>query len=37
MIMTEEEWYHHCIETGCSMSYEDYTKAVQHIIEGFKK
>ena len=37
MIMTKEEWELHCIDTGCSMSYEKYLQAVQHLIEGFKK
>ena len=36
MIMTEQEWYHHCIETGCTMTYEEYVKRVKYLIERFR-
>ena len=37
MIMTEEEWYDHCIQTGCSMSYEKYVEMVEYVMKGWKK
>ena len=36
MIMTEQEWYDHCIETGCTMVYEEYVKRVEYLIERFR-
>ena len=36
MIMTEQEWYDHCIETGCTMTYEEYVKRVEYLIERFR-
>ena len=35
--MTEKEWELHCIDTGCTMSYENYVKAVNTIIQRLKK
>tara|TARA_Y200000002_G_C22599567_1_gene628896 strand:+ start:236 stop:349 length:114 start_codon:yes stop_codon:yes gene_type:complete len=37
MMMTEKEWELHCIDTGCTMSYENYVKAVNTIIQRLKK
>ena len=36
MIMTKEEWEMHCIDTGCTMSYERYVEAVNYIIGKLK-
>ena len=36
MIRTEQEWYDHCIETGCTMAYEEYVKRVEYLIERFR-
>jgi len=36
MIMSKEEWEMHCIDTGCSMTYENYIEAVNHIMRKLK-
>ena len=36
MIMTEQEWYDHCIETGCTMDYEEYVKRAEYLIGRFR-
>lgn len=36
MIMSKEEWEMHCIDTGCSMSYDRYLEVVNYIIGRFK-
>ena len=32
MMMSKEEWESHCIDTGCSMSYDKYVEAGNYII-----
>jgi len=37
MMMTKKEWELHCVDTGCTMSYEKYVKAVDTIMQRLKK
>jgi hypothetical protein len=36
MIMSEKEWELHCIDTGCTMSYNRYLEVANYIIGKFK-
>ena len=37
MMMSKEEWESHCIDTGCTMSYDKYVEVVKHIMGKLKK
>ena len=37
MQMTPKEWANHCKQTGCTMSYEQYTEVVAKIKSRFER
>ena len=36
MMMSKKEWESHCIDTGCTMSYDKYVETVNYIIGKLK-